>query len=421
MNREMKDSGIAWIGEIPKDWETERLQWHLTEIKESNNPVKTTEVLSLTNKLGVIPYEEKGAQGNVAKENYAEYKLAYPKTIVANSMNILIGSVGICNYFGCVSPVYYVLKPNENDNLEFLNYIFQSQPFHKELRRYANGILEIRLRLSSSNILKRMVAFPSLEEQAKIVETLNIKCKKVDSLISNQEQQIEKLKAYKQSLITEVVTKGLDKTAPMKDSGIEWIGEINASYNISTIKSIFTIKKIIIGKEPDTVLSITQNGLKVKDINNNVGQMANSYSNYQMVEVGDFAMNHMDLLTGGIGISEYNGVTSPDYRVFVLKNKKMNDKYFLYVLQTYYKNKVFYAFGQGAANLGRWRLPAQNFNSLTITVPSLTEQTQIANYLDKKCSQIDKLISIKQTKIEKVNDYKKSLIYEYVTGKKEAI
>ena len=104
----MKYSGIEWIGIIPNNWKLDRLQWHLTEIKESNNPIKTKQILSLTNKLGVVPYEEKGEQGNKAKENYEEYKLAYPGTIVANSMNILIGSVGICKYFGCVSPVYYV-------------------------------------------------------------------------------------------------------------------------------------------------------------------------------------------------------------------------------------------------------------------------------------------------------------------------
>lgn len=144
--REMKDSGIEWIGEIPAHWKTERLQWHITEVKESNKPEKSRQVLSLTNKRGVIPYEEKGAQGNVSKEDYSQYKLAYPGTIVANSMNILIGSVGQCNYFGCVSPVYYVYKPNDGENLKFINYMFQMEQFQKELRRYANGILEIRLR-----------------------------------------------------------------------------------------------------------------------------------------------------------------------------------------------------------------------------------------------------------------------------------
>ena len=133
----MMKSNIQWIGEYPNSWKLDRLSWHMTEINEKNNPIKTTKILSLTNKLGVVPYEEKGNQGNVAKENHDEYKLAYPNTIVANSMNILIGSVGKCDYFGCVSPVYYVFKPNKNENIDFLNYIFQTEQFQKELRCYA--------------------------------------------------------------------------------------------------------------------------------------------------------------------------------------------------------------------------------------------------------------------------------------------
>lgn len=417
--REMKDSGMAWMGNIPKDWRVERLQWHLDEIKESNSPIKTTQILSLTNKTGVIPYEEKGEQGNKSKEKYDEYKLAFPDTIVANSMNILIGSVGICHYYGCVSPVYYVFKPKENENLSYLNYIFQLEQFQKELRRYANGILEIRLRVSSANILKRYVAFPSREEQKNISEYLDRKCTQIDALISNAQQQIEKLKAYKQSVITETVTKGLDPDVEMKDSGVEWIGEIPEHWTVAPIRSLFKIKKDIIGHEPDTVLSITQGGIKVKDINENSGQMANSYAHYQIVNIGDFAMNHMDLLTGGVGISEFEGVTSPDYRVFVIRNAEMNPRYFLYVFQMYYRNKIFYAFGQGAANLGRWRLPAQNFNTVAVPLSPVEEQNSIVTFLDEKCTQIDKLIAFKQQKIEKLQQYKKSLIYEYVTGKKE--
>lgn len=415
----MKNSGIEWIGEIPDDWEVERLQWYIEEVKVSNNPMQTDCVLSLTNKAGVIPYEEKGAQGNVAKEDYTQYKLAYPHTIVANSMNILIGSVGICNYFGCVSPVYYVFKPTDKADLFYINYIMQTVPFQKELRRYANGILEIRLRVSANGILKRKIAIPSLDQQKSIVAEINKKCAAIDSMVANQQAQIEKLKEYKQSVITEAVTKGLDPSVPMKPSGVEWIGEVPINFSIQNIRSLFQIRKEVIGREPETVLSITQSGLKIKNVSENEGQMANSYANYQIVHIGDFAMNHMDLLTGGIGISKYEGVTSPDYRVFEIKKVSYIKKYFLYVFDTYYRNKIFYAFGQGAANLGRWRLPAQNFYSIFIPVPSVKDQQQIADHLDKKCAEIDKLISVKQQKIEKLNEYKKSLIYEYVTGKKE--
>lgn len=258
-----------------------------------------------------------------------------------------------------------------------------------------------------------------LNKQKSIATYLDTQCSKIDTLIANQQSQIEKLKSYKQSLITEVVTKGLNKNVPMKDSGVEWIGEIASTFSVQNIRSLFQIRKDIIGHEPETVLSITQNGIKIKDISENSGQMANSYANYQIVHIGDFAMNHMDLLTGGIGISEYEGVTSPDYRVFELRHAEMNSRYFLYIFESYYRNKIFYAFGQGAANLGRWRLPAKNFYSTYIPVAPIKEQNEIVEYLDKKLSQIDSLISLKQQKIEKLQQYKKSLIYEYVTGKKE--
>lgn len=204
--REMKDSGIAWVGDVPEGWEVVRLQFAITEICDSNNTLRTTSVLSLTNKLGVVPYEEKGNQGNKAKENYSEYKIAYPNTIVANSMNILIGSVGISKYYGCVSPVYYVFKEKDDTSIEYVNYIMQIPSFQKELRKFANGILEIRLRVSSDDILKRRVPLPPLAEQRLIADYLNGVTAKVNTIIAKKREQISTLEEYKKSLIYEYVT-----------------------------------------------------------------------------------------------------------------------------------------------------------------------------------------------------------------------
>lgn len=201
----------------------------------------------------------------------------------------------------------------------------------------------------------------------------------------------------------------------MKDSGVAYLGEIGSEFDVKPINSLFAIKKDIIGHEPDMVLSITQNGIKPKDIESNEGQIAASYANYQIVNVGDFAMNHMDLITGGVDISKYEGVTSPDYRVFVLKEKEMIDKFFLYVFQSYYKTRTFFGFGQGVANLGRWRLPANNFKNILIPITSAENQNKIVELLDEKCSEIDILIANQQNQIEKLKQYKQSLITEVVT------
>lgn len=201
----------------------------------------------------------------------------------------------------------------------------------------------------------------------------------------------------------------------MKDSGVEWLGCIPEDYNIASIGSLFTIKKDIIGREPETVLSITQTGVKPKDLTSNEGQNASSYVNYQIVNVGDFAMNHMDLLTGWIDISKYEGVTSPDYRVFTLNDKEMTAEYFLRVFQHYYSNKVFFGFGQGVATLGRWRLPAINFKRIEIPVPPIEEQKKIVRAIDESVGKIEKLKENVQAQIEKLKAYKQSLITEVVT------
>lgn len=202
----LKDSGVEWIGQIPEGWNVDRLGFHIYEINEKNIPQKSDFILSLTNKDGVIPYEEKGNQGNNSKDNLLDYKLAYPDTIVANSMNILIGSVGYSNYFGCISPVYYVFKERKGTNLRFVNYIMATQLFQKELRKYANGILEIRLRVSSEDILKRFCAFPSLSDQDKIVSYLDKRTNQINQMIAIKKEQIENINKQRQTLIYDYVT-----------------------------------------------------------------------------------------------------------------------------------------------------------------------------------------------------------------------
>lgn len=201
----------------------------------------------------------------------------------------------------------------------------------------------------------------------------------------------------------------------MKDSGVAWIGAVPSGYRTASIGSLFTIKKDIIGREPETVLSITQTGIRPKDLSSNEGQNASSYAHYQIVNMGDFAMNHMDLLTGWIDISKYEGVTSPDYRAFTLNDKEMSADYFLRVFQYYYTNKVFFGFGQGVATLGRWRLPAINFKKIDVPVPPVLEQQRIVSAIDEKVGKVDALIANVQTQIEKLKAYKQSMITEVVT------
>lgn len=421
----MKDTEIEWIGTIPDSWHLDRLQWHLGEIKESNNPVKTQQVLSLTNKLGVIPYEEKGEQGNKSKENVDEYKLAYPDTIVANSMNILIGSVGKCNYFGCVSPVYYVFKPKNGENIDFLNYIFQLTQFQKELRKYANGILEIRLRVSSNDILKRQIAFPSEKEQQRIVTFLDKKTAKIDQLIEIENKQIEKLKEYKQAVITEAVTKGLDKSAPMKDSGVEWIGKIPEEWNIIQTKFLF---EIITGSTPDSgdtnnwdgdIKWITPADFKTENVyvekgKRNISLVGLKSCSTTVIPKDNIIFSKRAPI--GLVAININDLCTNQGCLSCVKKGNFSTKYFYYQMSV--MTEFFELFGSGTTFK---EISAQKFGSFKLIFPDVQAQFNIVAYLDKKCAEIDSLIAIKQKKIDMLNEYKKSLIYEYVTGKKEVV
>ncbi|WP_297566268.1 restriction endonuclease subunit S [uncultured Faecalibaculum sp.] len=430
MTREMKDCGIKWIGEIPEEWETKPIKYVLNNRGKKNNPIKTSNILSLSAKQGVVPVSERIGGGNKPKENVSLYDLAYPNDIVLNNMNIISGSVGISKYFGCISPVYYALFPkNKDDDPRFYNYIFQTKEFQRSLLGYGNGILmkessngnfnTVRMRVSWETLGNRMIAMPKVDEQQSIANYLDHKTSQIDELVSNIEAQIAKLDEYKKALITQAVTKGLDPNAEMKDSGVKWIGDMPKEWHLVPAKHLIEIKKRIAGKEGYTVLSITQSGIKPKDITSGEGQLAESYANYQFINPGEFGMNHMDLLTGWIDISNHFGVVSPDYRVFTTRHSQIDKRYLLYLYQMCYKNKIFYSLGQGAALMGRWRLPATNMMNMKLPVPPVDEQKNIADFLDHQCDLIDRSIGDLWTQLTQLGSYKKSLIFDYVTGKKE--
>lgn len=413
---QMKNSGVEWIGNIPETWNVERLQWHLYEINDKNNPIKSTEVLSLTNKRGVIPYEEKGAQGNISKENYAEYHLAYKDTIVANSMNILIGSVGYSNYFGCVSPVYYVFKEKKGTSLRFINYIMQTTQFQKELRKFANGILEIRMRVSVDDIFKRKIAIPTLQEQENIANFLDKKCGEIDGLISDIEKEIEVLTQYKKSIITETVTRGLDKNTKLKSTDIKWAEKIPEHWNVK--KGKYCLKYIVRPvKETDDIITCFRDGeVTLRKNRREEGfTMADKEIGYQGINKGDLVVHGMDGFAGAIGISDSRGKASPVLNVL---DTKENKKYIMYYLRSLAFNDVFTAMSTGirvrSCDL-RWNKLAE----LLYILPPVEEQNQIVDYLDNKINKINSVLEDKNKQLETLESYKKSIIYEYVTGKKE--
>lgn len=202
----------------------------------------------------------------------------------------------------------------------------------------------------------------------------------------------------------------------MKDSGVDWIGEIPFHWESTKLKYIFFIKKDISNELGHDILSVTQNGIKIKDISKNEGQISADYSKYQLVDIDDFVMNHMDLLTGWVDCSKYQGVTSPDYRVFkLIETENYSKEFYTYLFQACYMNKIFYGLGQGVSNLGRWRLQTDKFLNFILPVLPLTEQKAIAHYLDHRCTEIENIIQNTKATIEEYKAYKQAIITEVVT------
>lgn len=413
----MKDSGIEWIGKMPEDWQLKRLQFCLDEINEKNIPIKTEQVLSLVKDKGVMLYENKGNQGNKAKEDVSQYKIAYPNTLIVNSMNILIGSVGISDYLGCVSPVYYVFKETNESDLRYINYIFNTREFQSELRKYANGILEIRLRVSSADIFKRKISLPDKVMQERIANFLDEKCAEIDSLSSDIQSQISILEDYKKSIITETVTKGLNPDVEMKRSEIAWVNTAPSHWTLSKIKyEIFPLQRPVYSD--DLVMTCFRDGEVTLRQNRREDGFTVSFTEngYQGVEVGDLVIHGMDAFAGAIGCSDSRGKITPV--VHVCKTTG-NNRFFMYMLRSMAMNDVFMNYAEGIRVRSS---DFRNFNKLgkfSIAVPPINEQNKIAAYLDKKCERITAIIAQKSEQLLVISDYKKSLIYEYVTGKRE--
>lgn len=426
--RTMKDSGVEWIGEIPAEWKTERLQWHLEEINIPNSPVQSENILSLTIEAGVIPYEEKGNQGNKAKENCEEYKLAYPDTLVVNSMNVIIGAVGISRYFGCVSPVYYVFKAAKGSNLHYIYYLFTNVGFQKEMRKYAKGIMEIRLRIAAADMLKLSIPLPSAAEQQRIATYLDEQCGEIDKVLAKTRESIEEYKKLKQSVITEAVTKGIRPDRPMKPSGIEWIGDIPEGWDICRKLSYLCTRGISYGivklYDPDDengvfVLrcsDVLPGKISLENVRTVTQEVSQEYAR-TILTGGEIVINVRGTL-GGCAVvpNELKGFNIAREVAVIPLSAHVSNKFYMYFLLSSAFREYEHSHLSGSVYVG---LNIELLASTPVLTLPLSEQQEIVAYLDQQCAEIDRLIAKKEQIITELESYKKSLIYECVTGKRE--
>ena len=417
MTRKMKDSGIEWIGEIPEEWKVEPIKFHLQRNDVKNHPDE--KILSVYRDYGVIPKDSRTDNHNVTSQDTSKYKLVMPGELVINKMKAWQGSLAVSKYQGIVSPAYYIYKfINNRLNRNYLNYLIRVC-YKDEFRRISGGIREGQWDLSAYDFEHIPILVPSLNEQSCIVSFLNKKIDKINQTSKTIQQEIDALEEYRKSLITETVTKGLDKTVSMKDSGIEWIGEIPENWKVEPVYLHFKERKNknAKGKEKN-LLSLSYGNIIEKDITQLGGLLPSSYTIYNVVEPGDIIIRPTDLQNDKksfrTGLVTEHGIITSAY-IDLMPCNKQSSKFFHYLLHSYDIQKVFYNMGNGV----RQGLNFAEFSKLRLLVPGKEEQSKIARFLDQKCFRIAKVITQKQRQLDYFNKYKQSIIYEYVTGKKQ--
>lgn len=401
----------VWYDSIPLNWTSTKIRDVFSERREKVSD-KDYPPLSV-GKMGVVPQLDTA----VKTDNGDNRKLIRKGDFAINSRSDRKGSGGMSNYDGSASLIITVLTPHNKLNVNFYHYLLRNHYFSEEFYRNGKGLVSDLWTTKWEDMRNIYIPIPPRDEQDQIVRYLDWQVSKINHLIHGYQKQIKLLDERKTTVINEAVTHGVHADVEMQPVEANWVKEIPAHWEFNKVKQHFEIKKRIAGKEGYDVISITQQGLKVKDIASNEGQMAANYSKYQFVYPGDYAMNHMDLLTGFIGLSDFFGVTSPDYRVFSAIDVERTDlKYFLYVFQLGYKRKIFYGLGRGAANKGRWRMPAINFKNYDIPVPPIEEQREIVEYIEQETEKIDLLKKEVEKHIEYLREYRTRLISDVVTG-----
>ena len=432
MSREMKHSGIDWIGDIPKEWKVGQVKqcfYRKNEKAQINNPV----VLSLA-RSGVKVRDISTNEGQLA-ESYFNYNPVEPDDLLINPMDLYSGAnCSVSNVKGVISPAYINLRYIGNNNPRFFDYYFKSQYWGMALFAHGKGVsFDNRWTLNADTLLRYYIPIPPYSEQQKIADYLDKACSDADEMIALQEKMIEELKAYKQSVITEAVTKGLNPNVPMRDSGIDWIGEIPEHWNTMRFKHYFktgkglNITKGDLTPEGAPIVSYGQvhskynTGTKLDDVLiRHLPESLTEGCHSSKVSIGDFIFADTSEDINGCGNAVYVdkeiGLFAGYHSVIAFGKYSHENKFLSYLFLTdCWRSQI----RMRVTGIKVFSISQNILNQTTLILPPKIEQQQIVSYLDTICSEIDSLISIKQKKIEELKDYKKSVIYEYVTGKKQ--
>lgn len=429
MVRKMKDSGIEWIGEIPEGWEVSQLKYATRWKSEKGCP--DAPVLSLYRDFGVVPKDSRDDNHNVTSLDTSNYKVVDVGDLVINKMKAWQGSMAVSDYRGIVSPAYHVCSITSNKvNKRYLHHLLRNPAYLPEYARLSTGMRIGQWDLGFDDFKNIPFLIPPLDEQAKIADYLDNGCASLDATLSKTRASIEEYKKLKQAVITQAVTKGVRGEREMKDSGVEWIGEIPREWDL--IKATRIIKS-------------TQNGLTRRNLEKSDGQIVLKLKNITADGKIDYtyqnriALSSKELESYALSSGDFLFVRVNGSKTLVGKcaifspigeSVAYNDHIIRVKLSNYCYSKFFFWYlcsscGKAEIDLhtstaaGQYTISGEGLRDINLVFPALSEQTEIANYLDAKCAEIDGLIAKKEQLVKELESYKKSLIYEVVTGKRE--
>lgn len=417
--REMRKSKIEWLVEVPRSWKETPIRYVFSEVKEKNTLGKITNALKFTYGTIIQKTNFDADNDEYVANTILSYTIVNPGTIMINCLNLnydfVSKRIGLVRETGVITSAYLAIKPIDLNVIlpEYANYQLKYWDGIKAFHNMGSGV---RKTLDFTELGKKYILIPPIHEQQKIVAFLDQQCSEIDSLRTDIENEIELLEEYKKSVITEAVTKGLNPDVEMKDSGITWCGEIPKDWKVMPNKYVmFKEKNICPIYNGESILSLTMDGVIVRDLEAG-GKMPATFNGYQIVHPNNLLMClfDYDVTPRCIGLIKNEGLTSPAYSQFVMKNGNSSHYYYYYYLMIDNTKELLHL----AKNL-RHSFTEEQLGAINTPVPPIEEQKRIATFLDKKCSEIDALIKEKKEQLTTLEEYKKSLIYEYVTGKKE--
>lgn len=407
---------VPWIEKMPLHWKLERGKNLYQKMQRPTNDMDG--VVTCFRDGTVTLRKNRRTTGFTESLKEIGYQGIRKGDLVIHVMDAFAGSIGVSDSDGKGTPVYSVCQARGDSNNQYYALLLREMARTGFIQSLYKGIRERSSDFRFEIFSAQFYPVPPRPEQDQIVRFLDWKVSSVNKLIDVKQRQIGCLNERLLAVINDLLTRGVKNNRAYVKTNMDWASEIPLEWEISRVRNHFEILKRIAGSEGFDVFSVTQQGLKVRNINLYEGQLAANYSGYQFVYPGEFAMNHMDLLTGGVGIADHLGVTSPDYRVFRLfDEERCYAAYYLKIFQLCYRRHAFYRFGRGAANVGRWRLPASAFKNFEIPLPPYDEQIEIVRAIEIEEHKIKTVIDCLQQEIDVLKEFKKRLIADVVTGK----